>query len=112
MARMAVYTSRSASASGCNCPSPSWMIPTVEVKPSSSARLPTVSASCGLRMPPPTTELMLTWKSACSARSCSFLSSTFRLFFETSSGITLSIEICRWSSPARFSRWMRSAVSR
>ena len=28
------------------------------------------------------------------ASNCSFLSRTFRLFFETSSGITLSIEIC------------------
>ena len=50
-------------------------------------------------MPPPTTELMFTWKSACSASSCSFLSSTFRLFFETSSGLTLSMEICMCSRP-------------
>ena len=37
---------------------------------------------------------------------------TFRLFFETSSGITLSIEICRCSRPARFNRWIRSGVRR
>ena len=67
----------------------------VEVNPSPTARRPIVSASCGFLIPPPTTELMFTWKSACSARNCSFLSSTFRLFLEISSGCTLSIEICR-----------------
>src|SRR5215469_2534658 len=34
------------------------------------------------------------------------------LFFETSSGLTLSIEICTHSSPARFSRSIRSGTSR
>ena len=61
-------------------------------------------------MPPPMTELMLTWKSECSARFWSFLSRFFRLFFETSSGSTLSMEIWRYSSPASFRRRMRSGV--
>ena len=52
---------------------------------------------------------MFTWKSAYSASSCSFLSRTFRLFLETSSGVTLSMEICSHSSPASFRRSMRSA---
>ena len=55
---------------------------------------------------------MFTWNSAYSASSSSFLSSTFRLFFDTSSGVRLSIEICIWSRPARFSRSIRSAVNR
>ena len=33
-------------------------------------------------------------------------------FMETSSGCTLSMEICRWSSPASLSCWMRCRVSR
>src|SRR5271170_1787948 len=69
------------------------MMPMVEVNPRLNARLPTVSASCGFLMPPPTTELMLTWKSAYCERNSSFLSRTLRLFLEISSGCTLSIEI-------------------
>ena len=45
--------------------------------------------------PPPSTELMLTLNAACFASICSFASSTFRLFFDTSSGVTLSMLICR-----------------
>ena len=96
--------------SGFSCPSPSWIIPIVDSNPSSSARLPITSASLGFLKPPPTTELMFTWNSAYSASICSFLSSTFRLFFETSSGSRLSIEICMWSRPAAFSRSIRSGV--
>ena len=83
-------------------------MPTEVEKPSSAARRAMVSASSGFFMPAPTTLLMLTWKRACSARCCSFLSSVLRLFCETSSGVTLSIEICRYSRPASLSRSMRS----
>ena len=38
---------------------------------------------------------MLTLNAACLASICSFASSTFRLFFEMSSGFTLSMLICR-----------------
>ena len=34
------------------------------------------------------------------------------VFFDTASGITLSIEICIWSRPAAFSRLIRSGISR
>ena len=88
------------------------MIPMVELKPSASARSLTVAASFGSAIPPPTTELILTWKSAYSVSIRSLASSTFRLFFDTASGITLSIEICMWSSPARFNRSIRSGISR
>ena len=59
------------------------------------ARWLIVRASSGFLMPPPTTELMLMSKSAYSASHCSFLSRSRRLFFETSSGSTLSMLICR-----------------
>src|SRR5215467_8812515 len=36
----------------------------------------------------------------------------FQALFDTSSGSTLSMLICRWSRPARFKRLMRSGVSR
>src|SRR5262245_4649237 len=45
---------------------------------------------------------MLTAKSANAAKYSNFLSSTFRLFFETWSGSMLSILIWRCSSPASF----------
>jgi len=67
--------------------------PQFERAPADRKRVPRVA------IPPPTTELMFTWNSACSARTRSFRSSVFRLLRETSSGIALSIEICRWSSP-------------
>ena len=51
-----------------------------------AARFAIVNASSGFLMPPPTTEFMVTSNSASSARHCSFWSSTFRLFFDTSSG--------------------------
>ena len=91
---------------------PSWMMPTVVEKPSSRARCAMVSASAGFRTPAPTTELTVTSNSASLASHRSFWSSTFRLFTDTSSGSTLSMLICRWSRPARFSRRIRSRVSR
>ena len=63
------------------------------MKPSSRARWAMIEASCGFLMPPPTTELMLTWKYACFASSSNFLSRTFKLFIDTSSGCTLSMLI-------------------
>jgi hypothetical protein len=84
---------RCGSSSGSNWPLRSWMIPTVVAKPSARARRAITSASSGLRMPPPTTELIVTSNVAPSASHCSFLSSTLRLFFDTSSGITLSMLI-------------------
>ena len=71
------------------------MMPIELVNPSSRARRATTSASSGLRMPPPMTELMLTLNSARSASHLSLGSSSRRLFMETSSGSTLSMLICR-----------------
>ena len=65
------------------------------VKPSSRARRATASASSGFSMPLPTTELMLTPNSACSASHWSFGSSRRRLFIDTASGSTLSMLIWR-----------------
>ena len=71
------------------------------------ARVLMVRASSGFLIPPPSTELMFTSKVAWSCRCWSFLSSRRRLFFETSSGSMLSMLICRKSSPASFSAWIR-----
>src|SRR5208337_2507196 len=84
------------------------MIPTVLVNPSSSARCAIFSASSEFFTPLPSTELMFTWNTANSESISSRPSSVFRLFFDTSSGTALSMLICRCSSPASFSRSIRS----
>ncbi len=79
------------------------MIPIDVEKPSSRARRLMARASSGFRVPPPSTELMLTSNSACRLSHSSFPSSSRRLFFDTASGSTLSMLICRKSRPASFS---------
>ena len=69
-------------------------------------------ASSGYFTPPPTTELILMSNSAYRLSHCSFLSSSLRLFFDTSSGSTLSMLICRKSSPASLSAAIRFGESR
>src|SRR5882762_2940196 len=78
------------------------MIPTVLVKPRSTARCAICSASSGFFTPLPSTELIFTWNTAYCASHSSRVSSVFKLLRETSSGTALSMLICRCSSPAAF----------